>query len=45
MAKSLMAISHAQTIDLHFPIIRYTESAAKTVRVSSQDPHVTSKLC
>jgi hypothetical protein len=45
MAKPLMAISHAQTIDLQFSIICYAEGAAKTVSVSSQDPHVTSKLC
>jgi hypothetical protein len=40
-----MAISHAQIIDLHFPIIDHAEGTAKTVSVSSQDPHVTSKLC
>jgi hypothetical protein len=45
MAKPLMAISHAQTIDLHFPIICHAEDPGKTVSVSSQDPHVTSKLC
>jgi hypothetical protein len=45
MAKPLMAISHAQTIDFDFPIICHAESTAKTVSVSSQDPHVTSKLC
>jgi hypothetical protein len=44
MAKPLMAISNAQTIDLHFPIICHAEDAAKTVSVSSQDPHIASKL-
>jgi hypothetical protein len=44
MAKPLMTISHAQTIDLHFRIICHTEDTAKTVSVSGQDPHVASKL-
>ena len=44
MAKPLVAISHGQTIDLDIPIICDTEGTAKTVSVSSQDSHVTSKL-
>jgi len=43
MTKPLVAITHAETIYPHFPIVYHVEDPAKTVTITTQDPHVTPK--
>ena len=45
MAKPLVAITHAESIDLHFHVRWHFEGMIKAVCVSSEDQHVTAKPC